>query len=239
MDLRRSWDAEADRWVAFARDPDVDRFFWAFGLHVLIDLLPLPGRLTVDVGCGEGRLPRILRDRGHRVIGVDGSPRMLDHAASAGGGPYVAADGARLPLRDAVADLVVAYMSLHDVDDYRGALREAARIIAPGGRLCFAVVHPINSAGEMHRPAGAPYEIRGSYLAESRYRYDLDRDGFALSFHSVHRPLEAYANALETAGFLIESLREPRLFDEVVSGRDTNELFTRVPAFLFVRARKR
>ena len=87
----------------------------------------------------------------------------------------------------------------------------AARVLVPGGRLCFSIVHPINSAGEMHRPAGAPYEIRGSYLEESRYRYDMDREGIALSFHSMHRPLEAYAKALESAGFLIESLREPRL----------------------------
>ncbi|TMA36985.1 MAG: methyltransferase domain-containing protein [Deltaproteobacteria bacterium] len=46
-------------------------------------LLPPPRRLTLDLGCGEGRLSRDLETRGHRVVGVDGSPTLVRLAREA------------------------------------------------------------------------------------------------------------------------------------------------------------
>ena len=51
-------------------------------------------------------------------------------------------------------DLVLACMSLLDMDDFDGAVREIGRVLRPGGRLCLAVVHPFASAQDvasMHR----------------------------------------------------------------------------------------
>jgi ubiquinone/menaquinone biosynthesis C-methylase UbiE len=59
------------------------------------------------------------------------------------------ADAAALPLDDASADLAIAFMSLHDIDAMSAAVREIARVLEPGGRLCLASVHPINSAGRL------------------------------------------------------------------------------------------
>jgi SAM-dependent methyltransferase len=240
VDLRRSWDAEAEHWVRFARQPGHDHSFWGFGLHVFLDLLPPPGRAVVDLGCGEGRLPRILRERGYRVIGVDGSPGMVRNAAEADpDGLYLVADAARLPLRTGSAGLATAYMTLHDFDDMPRAVREANRVLEPGGRFCFSVVHPINTAGGFpSRQPDAVFEIVGSYLEQRRYRYDSDRDGIRMVFHSFHRPLEAYARALEEAGFLIEKLREPAVSEDRLP-EDPGELrWRRVPLFLFGRAIK-
>jgi ubiquinone/menaquinone biosynthesis C-methylase UbiE len=51
-------------------------------------------------------------------------------------------------------------MVLHDVDDLDGAVREAARVLEPGGRLCLAIVHPMNSAGRFEgEAADAPFRI--------------------------------------------------------------------------------
>ena len=41
----------------------------------------LPGRLTVDMGCGEGRLGRVLAGAGHRVVGCDAAFAMVKAAA--------------------------------------------------------------------------------------------------------------------------------------------------------------
>jgi ubiquinone/menaquinone biosynthesis C-methylase UbiE len=117
MSLRHAWEGQAKNWIRFSMTPGHDVRFWRFGLPNFLALLPAPGRLTIDVGCGEGRLPRILRERGHTVVGVDASPTLIARAAELGPKQYVTADAARLPLRDSCADLVVAYMSLHDVDD--------------------------------------------------------------------------------------------------------------------------
>jgi SAM-dependent methyltransferase len=197
-------------------------------------LLPAPGRLTLDLGCGEGRLGRILRERGHRVMAFDASPTLVGLAvAHDDPQPAAVADVARLPLPDAVADLAIAFMSLHDVDDMPAAVHEAGRVLVPGGRLCVAIVHPLNSAGTFtsEQPESA-FVIGGSYLQEFRYADDIERDGIAMTFHSHHRPLEAYSRALEDAGFVIEVIREPS--DPAMAGVDAR--WGRVPLFLHVRA---
>ena len=76
MSLREAWDTSAGDWIRWARSPELDHGFWRMGLPWLLELLPAPGRLTVDVGCGEGRLARVLQARGHHVVGVESSPAL-------------------------------------------------------------------------------------------------------------------------------------------------------------------
>ena len=59
-----SWERQAERWARFARSPEHDHFFWEFNGPRFLELLPEPGRLTLDIACGEGRLGRLLRERG-------------------------------------------------------------------------------------------------------------------------------------------------------------------------------
>jgi ubiquinone/menaquinone biosynthesis C-methylase UbiE len=88
--------------------------------------------VTLDIGCGEGRLPRDLTARGHEVIGIDASPTLIEHARRADSdGAYRVADATALPVPDASVDLVTAFMVLHDVDDLDAALREIARVMRP------------------------------------------------------------------------------------------------------------
>jgi SAM-dependent methyltransferase len=146
-------------------------------------------------------------------------------------------DLAALPVAAEAADLAVACMSLQDVDGLDGAVREAARVLCPGGRLCLAIVHPINSAGRFADDGGdASFVIDGSYVSEFRYSDHLERDGLAMTFHSVHRPLEAYARALGDAGLLIETIREPAW--ESPPGASRFGGWDRIPIFCFIRALK-
>ena len=177
-----------------------------------------------------------LAARGHAVVGFDSSPTLV-RLATTHDPPVVAAlaDLARLPVRDAAADLAVACLSLQDVDDLTTVVQEAARALLPGGRLCLAIVHPLNSAGRfVDDTPRAPFVVTGSYLDEFRYSDEVERDGLAMTFHSMHRPLEAYARALEDAGLLIETIREPAWPDPDPSSRTKG--WDRVPMFCFVRA---
>ena len=197
------WEAVADEWVALTRDGDVP---FAWHAPAFLDLLPPPGRLTLDVGCGEGRLARLLEERGHRVVALDASPTLVRVAREADpGGDYRVADATVLPLDDGAADLVVAFMSLQDIEDGARAIREAARVLEPGGCLCVAIVHPAATAGVLEGGVeDAELVIRGSYL-------DAHTDQRPLGQRTVtqyHRPLEWYSRALEDAGFLVEALRE-------------------------------
>jgi ubiquinone/menaquinone biosynthesis C-methylase UbiE len=127
--LRDAWEAEAGNWVEWARRAGHDSY-GKFHRDAFLELLPPPGRLTLDVGCGEGRLARDLQALGHRVVAVDASPSMVAAAREADPeGEYELANGAELPFADGSADLVVAFMSLQDMDDPEGAVREASRVL--------------------------------------------------------------------------------------------------------------
>lgn len=235
-DLRDGWEAEAKQWIKWARAPGHDSY-WRFHRGQFLSLLPSPGRQTLDVGCGEGRLSRDLKQLGHRVVGIDGSPTLLAAAREADPSMDLRlADAAALPLDDACADLAVAFMSLQDIDEMPAAVAEVARVLQPGGRFCLAIVHPINSAGKFEAAtADAPFVIKGDYLDAFRYADAVERDGLAMTFHSQHRPLEHYFIALENAGLLVEALREPKLPEHaIVTG--SGRRWRRIPYFLHLRA---
>lgn len=56
-----------------------------------------------------------------------------------------------------------------------------------------------------------------------------ERDGYTMTFHSQHRPLQAYTEALADAGFLIERIRE-------VGDPSPADKWHRIPLFLHIRA---
>lgn len=230
MNLREAWEGQAANWIRWAREPGFDTY-WRFHRQQFLSSLPSPGKLTIDIGCGEGRLTRDLAELGHRVVGVDVSPSMVAAAREADPeGQYVEADAARLPFDDGVADLAIAFMSLMDMDDMPAAVAEIGRVLESGGRLVAAVVHPINSAGQFVPRDGdddAPFVIE-SYLERRPYIDHLERAGLSMTFSSIHFTLEDYSRALEACGFLIEQVRE--LYD------DENPRWRRVPLFLRLTA---
>ena len=236
MNLREEWEAHAVRWIEWARTPGFDSY-WRFHRDQFLRLLPPPGRRTLDIGCGEGRLARDLKKLGHNVIGIDASPSLVSAAREMDALMDIRlADAAAVPLTDASVDLAVAFMTLHDIDALATAVREIARVLQPGGKLCLAIVHPINSAGRFEQQtATAPFVIGGEYLRQFHYTDTIERDGLTMSFSSVHRPIESYFLAVEDAGLLIEALREPGVPDHAVVS-DADRRWQRLPLFLHLRA---
>ncbi|HXL19982.1 MAG TPA: class I SAM-dependent methyltransferase [Streptosporangiaceae bacterium] len=230
--LGEGWDLHAHEWIAWSRT-GLDSYE-KFHRDAFLPLVPRAGQLTVDVGCGEGRVSRDLQALGHRVLAIDLSLVMSRAAAAhpAAPVPAVVADAARLPLATGTADCAVAFMSLHDTDHMPAAVREIARILSVGGRLVMAIVHPINSAGEFtgdRTDMDRPFVIDGSYLQPARYVDTFTRDSMTVTFHGEHRPLQAYTEALADAGFVIERLREP-------TNPDPAKPWRRVPLFLNILA---
>jgi SAM-dependent methyltransferase len=237
-DLRAAWEEHAAKFVAWAREPGHDSY-WRFHRDQFLELVPPPGQRTLDLGCGEGRLSRDLKALGHRVTAIDLSPTMVAAAREADPELEVhLADAASLPFEDEAFDLVLAFMSLQDVDDLKGAVGEAARVLEPGGRCCIAVVHPLGSAGRFEGDdADSPFTIAGSYLTPSYYSDNVVREGLEVTFVSAHRPLQVYAEALTDAGLHIDRLREPALPDDAFSV-ERGRRWQRIPLFLHLRAVK-
>lgn len=205
------WDAQAANWIAWARRPGFDSYYRY--RDDFFALVPPPGRATLDVGCGEGRVTRDLTARGHAVTAVDAAPTLLAAARDLDPtGTYMLADAADLPLDDASFDLVIAYNTLMDVPDLTGALREVCRVLAPGGRLCVAIIHPLTNTGmQIDTPEGTRFVLDRSYFQTKRYREWAERDGLRMLFQGWHRPLTAYTEPLAEGGLLIETIREPRM----------------------------
>jgi hypothetical protein len=118
-------------------------------------------------------------------------------------------------------------------------VHEAARVLAAPGRLCLAIPHPVNSAGDFSgREPGAPFLITGSYLEERPAPWVYDKGGLRMTFHSEHRPLESYTRALEQAGLLTEALREVGVSEHRAARDASDRRFLRIPLFLHLRAVK-
>jgi SAM-dependent methyltransferase len=230
--LRDAWDAAAAQWLVWARTPGHDSY-WRFHRDRFRELLPPPRGLTVDVGCGEGRLPRDLKSWGYNAVGVDASATLLAAAREADpGGDYRLADAATLPFADGSAALVTAFMSLQDVDDLAAAIGEIGRVLDDRGVACIAIVHPINSAGHFAASGpDAPFVISGSYLEPYRYADSIERDGLPMTFTSEHRPLQTYFDLLVTAGLQVDRLMEIGDMTDPPGSR-----WRRLPLFLDFRA---
>lgn len=126
---------------------------------------------ALDIGCGAGRNAVPLALAGYRVIGIDLSAAMIRAArmkADAEGAsrclPLLASMTA-LPVRDHSVDLVVAHgiwnLTQRD-EELQGAIREAARVARPGGRL-FVYTFSRRSLPDAARPvAGQQFVFRGA-----------------------------------------------------------------------------
>jgi len=109
----------------------------------LAELLPLPGAQVLDVGCGNGRITRLVAALGAKVIGIDPGERQLERARAeptVAGERYIKGVAEDLPAADASADGVLFFNSLHHVpvEKMDTALAEAHRVLKPDGWLCIA-----------------------------------------------------------------------------------------------------
>ena len=107
-----------------------------------------PFALHVDIGTGTGRMLELFAPLAREAVGIDSSRAMLNVARGRLAKPEYAhvklrlADAMALPLEDGVADFITMHQVLHYMDRPQTVLREAARVLQPGGRLLVADFAP-------------------------------------------------------------------------------------------------
>ena len=189
------------RWGLY-RIPEAD-------LRVLPDLV---GLRVVELGAGTAFLAAALARSGADVIAVDVSHEQLVTAARCQSEigpsfPLIEAEGARVPLRDGIADLVVSEHGASVWCDPRAWVPEAARILRPGGLLIFLTNSVLStlSVPPLEGPAEPVLHRAQRDLFETRW------DGGGVEFHPSHGQ---WIEVLRGSGFTVEGLRELYAPDE-------------------------
>jgi ArsR family transcriptional regulator len=114
---------------------------------------------VLDVGTGTGRVLEFLAPRLACGLGIDASRTMLALARVRLAKPELSHVGVRLadmyalPLHDASYDVVLLQMVLHYAEDPAQVIAEAARVLAPGGRLLIVDLAPHGRSELMERLA--------------------------------------------------------------------------------------
>lgn len=215
-----------------------------FGRRYVLDPVMLPRALAcaprraLDVGCGEGRFCRMLRQRGIETVGLDPTPALLARArARDPGGTYVEGVAEQLPFDDGAFDLVVSYLTLIDIPDVVTAIHQMARVLAPGGTLLIANLNGFNTACAdrdwVHDADGHRLHFPVDQYLEERAMW-IEWRGIRIVNH--HRPLRTYMKALLGAGLVLTHFDEPEPTADASPSRAAS--YRRVPWFMVMEWRK-
>ena len=151
---------------------------WKGVAEMLLKLLP--PMVIADIGAGEGTLSLLLAQRAERVIAVDNSEKMVDYGREAARKAGVAnieyrvGDLEELPLEADSVDLALFSQSLHHALHPQEAVKEAARILKPGGRVVILDLqrHTFEEARELYADVWLGFsevELLG-FLKKARFR---------------------------------------------------------------------
>jgi SAM-dependent methyltransferase len=235
------WEEHAQWWIdgfTAGADPEYDE-----------QILPLAGaelagaRRVLDVGCGEGQISRLAGrlDGVELVVGVDPTWNQISAAGERGGAMFSRAKAHELPFPDLTFDAVVACLVFEHIDEVDAAIGEVARVLAPGGRFCFFLNHPLlqtpNSGWIDDQVLDPPeqYWRIGPYLVEDETIEQVEH-GVFIPF--IHRPLSRYVNAMAASGLLIERMEEPAPPPGFLARAQEYADAATIPRLLFLRSRK-
>jgi len=257
-DAATMWEGNAEAWSVMSRQ-GYDRCRDVFNTPTFLRMLPdVRGLAGLDIGCGEGHNTRQVASRGARMTGVDIAPTFIKFAQEKEaetklGIDYHLGSALNLPFPDKTFNFATSFMCLQDVCDQPGAIREAHRVLKPGGFLQFSITHPCfqtSKWGWIHNEQGKRTALTvGDYFgeegrcrveewtfgaapAELKARYPKFRVAYFL------RSLSSWMNLLIRSGFTLEEFAEPTPTDEALAANPSEYDARIIAYFLIVRCRK-
>ncbi len=170
--------------TAFLRAIEIETF----------DRVPLPHGLGLDVGCGDGKLTKIIFDRigARRLVGIDADPNETAAAQTIGLYEKVCTCSAdALPFEDGHFDFAISNSVLEHIPNVDGVLSEVGRVCKPGAKFLITVP-----------TLGFRANLFGPLFGGDREKYLADID--ARLAHCHYFDIERWRSMLSNAGFDLE-----------------------------------
>jgi ubiquinone/menaquinone biosynthesis C-methylase UbiE len=256
-EVGKLWDENAEVWTRYSRQ-GCDLYRDEINTPAFMAMLPeVAGLAGIDIGCGEGHNTRLLARQGARMRAIDISARFIAHAKESErqdplGIEYCRASAVELPYADGSFDFASGFMSFMDIPEQDRVVREAYRVLRPGGFLQFSISHPcfatlqwkwiLDEQGRRTALACGDYftGARGE-IEEWIFSRIPAEEREALPKFRIPRfthTLSCWLNRLLDAGFVLERFDEPHASDDTLA-RHPDLADTRIVAyFLVVRCRK-
>ena len=134
---------------------------------------------VLDIGCGVGFVARYLKDKYNvEVVGVDVDPEQIEcaeeHSGHNEGLHFTVADATRLPFEDNHFDMVLSFMVVHHIGDWKRVLEEVSRVLKPEGTyILYEITYPGLMAGAFRSYAKKFGIFTADELLESLHANDF------------------------------------------------------------------
>lgn len=257
IEVGNYWNNNAAVWTTLVRAGyDVYRDY--LNTPAFFKILPsVSNKYGIDIGCGEGYNTRLLADRGAILVAIDIAPVFIENARKQEnefplGINYSVASATQMPFQNDSFDFATSFMCLMDLPEPEKALREAYRILKPGGFFQVSIEHPCFKPPylkKLRNEKGATYAVEvGKYFSSNDG--EIEQWIFGNAPESVkqktpkfqvprfHRTLSFWMNAIIQAGFCIEQVNEPFPSEEQIKEKPSLQSASIVSYFLHIRCRK-
>ena len=251
------WDENAEAWTKLAR-MGCDTYRDYVNTPAFLEMLPkIKGLKGLDIGCGEGYNTRKVAEFGAKMSAIDISPTFIRYAKELEkteplGIEYQTASAVELPFDDELFDFSVSTMAFMDMPEPDKAMKEAWRILKPGGFLQFSILHPcfLTPKREWIRDEdGKQIALKcGDYFKELKGGIDTwifstvpkNLRGKVAKFKTpcFYLTLSNWLNLLIDTGFKLEHFAEPMADNETIKQVPHLADTQIVAYFLIIRCRK-
>ena len=256
-ETRAAWNRNAAFWDERMGEGNdfVEVLLWP-AIERLLELRA--GERVLDVACGNGLTSRRLAALGAEVVAFDFAEEMIARALERTSErrehiKYLVLDAtdeeALLGLGAAQFDAALCNMALFDMAEIEPLMHALARLLRPGGRFVFSVIHPcFNSprmalVGETEDRAGeivTEYSVKVYSYIRPAVTHGAAIRGQPRAQLIFHRPLEVLLGVGFAAGFVVDGLEEPAFPADHPAGRHPLSWggnFSEIPPVLVVRMR--
>jgi ubiquinone/menaquinone biosynthesis C-methylase UbiE len=211
---------------------------------VLSSLGQVKDKRIVDLGCGTGTLARQLARLGAKVTGVDISSEMLKYASKRNEKvEYLKHDiEQKLPYNDKEFDITISIMVFHSIENISNVITESYRILKNNATMIVVIPHPCF----VQYFRSLECENDSLYLTPQKATFNWKQftDICSNPTEFYLRPISFYINLFLSAGFILNSVKEPLIdesaqceVDEIHTKNAYNRLREK-PSFLLIKFTK-